>query len=94
MQSQVSSPFLNINFMAYRPVAGRWLCKHQPLLGNARTQQWWFHNTWRIQQLLWSVRSLRVCGDVTQQKRWCRHVFCRFAPRRVARQMRGNAPQQ
>jgi hypothetical protein len=24
------------NIVAYRPVAKKWLCEHQPLLGNAR----------------------------------------------------------
>jgi hypothetical protein len=44
---------LSKHIVAYRPVAKRRLCKHQPLL--------------------YSTRSIRVRGDVTQQyKRWCR----------------------
>jgi hypothetical protein len=27
------------NIVSYRPVAKRWFCKYEPLLGNARTQQ-------------------------------------------------------
>jgi hypothetical protein len=28
--------WININIVAYRPVAKQWICKHRPLLDNAR----------------------------------------------------------
>jgi hypothetical protein len=71
--------------VAHTPVAGRWVCKHQPLLGDARRQQWGrCHDTWCVQPLLRSARSLRVRGDVTQQQKWSRQVFSVDSCRRFA----------
>jgi hypothetical protein len=53
-------------YMAYRPIAKRWLCKHQPLLGNDRKQQQTCHDTWCVQPLLRSAQS-------TKRARW-RHT--------------------
>jgi hypothetical protein len=39
----------------------------QPLLGNAGTQQQRCHDTWRVQPLFSSARSIRVRDDDTQQ---------------------------
>jgi hypothetical protein len=66
-------PWIRKCIVVYRPVAKSWLWKHQTLLGNARTQHLRrCHDTWDAQPLLSSDRSIRVCDDVTQQKRWCR----------------------
>jgi hypothetical protein len=69
--------------VAYRRIAKRWLCKHQPLLGNTSTQQHRrCHDTWHVQPLLCSMAAY-ACAVMPHNNRRddaC-GVFCRSALR-------------